>query len=167
MKEYVIKKGKHYPEGLHMGLTFKKSIKFKAKFDESCLYDLHSVDNHDINKLFGFSTTWHHHKQSARIGWRCLDGKTIEVLTYTYNDSERDIESDVVLGVVKPNEVFTCEIIDYETNYQYSFHDSQYNYNNIQIEKQSDWFFFHYILYPYFGGNRNAPHDMKIYIEKL
>ena len=171
MKQYIIKKGKHKASGFHFGLTFKKSIKFQAKFHESCLYNLGNNDNYDINKLYGFSTTIFHHKQSARIGWRCIDGENIEILTYSYNDSNRDLTDSEILGDVKPNELFQCEITDNEDHYLYKF----YKIKNDKFEivssaidkKQKDWFLFHYILYFYFGGNNTAPHDMKAWIKKI
>ena len=170
VKTYHIKKGKHFAGGLHFGFTFKKSVKFRASFAESCLYDLKTVDNYDINKLFGFSTTWFHHKQSARVGWRCLDGEHIQLLTYSYNDSKRAIEEADLLGEVVPNQWFTCEIIDLEDSYEYRFSyefDTEKRFITGRDKKQSDWFLFHYLLFPYFGGNCTAPQDMKIYLERL
>jgi transposase-like protein len=170
MKTYIIKKGKHSASGLNFGLTFRDKIKFRACFTESCLYDLHSNDNYDINKLFGFSTTSFHHIQSARVGWRCIDKKHIELLTYSYNDSKRAIDEADVLGKVLPNQWFTCEIIDKEDFYEYRFfleNNKDMTVNIAHDKKQKDWFLFHYLLFPYFGGNKTAPHDMKILLKRL
>jgi hypothetical protein len=58
-KTYYILKGKHSAKGLHLGFTLKKKIAFECKFGEGCVYgDLGDNDNYDINKLYGFSTTW-------------------------------------------------------------------------------------------------------------
>ena len=170
MKEFIIKKGKHKTSRFYFDLTFKKNIKFQAKFDESCLYDLGNNDNYDINKLYGFSTTYFHQKQSGRVGWRCIDGKNIQLLTYSYNDSNRDLNDSEVLGEVKPNELFECEIIDNEDHYLYKFFKLNKKCELISSAidtKQKDWFLFHYKLRPYFGGNNPAPHDMKIWIKIL
>ena len=166
MKCYEIKKGKHYPKGIHFGITFYKRVAFRCYFDESCLYDHGSGENYDINKLFGFSTTYFHHKQSGRVGWRCLDGENIQLVTYSYNDWFRDGYDSNVIGIVKPNEEFMCTVEDRETHYRYTF-DKGKEFNEDNDAKLPDWFFFHYILYPYFGGNLPAPHDMKIYLERL
>lgn len=169
MKTYIIKKGKHYPKGFHFNFTFKNSVKFKCKFDESCLYYFDDGDKHDINKLCGFSTTWFHHRQSGRIGWRCVNGKEIEIVTYSYNDGTREQHETDILGIVKPNEEFEVSIRDNEDSYIYTFENLNVAGSFIRAidKKQKDWFFFHYLLYPYFGGNKTAPHDMKIYLQKL
>jgi hypothetical protein len=169
MKTYELKKGSHSASGLHIGITFKKKIEFRCKFDDSCLYgELGNGDEYDINKLFGFSTTWWHHKQSGRVGWRCIDGETIQILTYSYNKGKRDIKEHDILGVVKPGELFYCTIEDTEKEYVYTFKKGFDEEVVTKTDaKQKDWFFFHYLLFPYFGGNKPAPHNMKIHLEKL
>ncbi len=161
MKKYTIKKGKH-DSGLHFGITFKNKIEILAKFDANCLYDLGTNDNYDINKLFGFSTEYNHQKQSARIGWRCLDGENIEILTYTYNNSVRTTET--VLGRVKPGQEFECSIEDIETDYIYFFKGNGYTVK-VRDAKQKDTVLFKYLLYPYFGGNIPAPNNMTMYVD--
>lgn len=169
MKSYKIKKGNHYASGLHFDLTFKKEIKFKCKFDKSCLYYIEDNDKYDINKLCGFSTTWFHHKQSARVGWRCLDGKTIQLLTYTYNNGVREQKETDLLGVVFPDEEFEVTMFDNENSYEYTFEKLGDENSKIKCvdKKQPDWFLFNYILFPYFGGNKTAPHDMIVYLKRL
>ncbi len=166
---FNIKKGKHYPKGIHLGITFKKYIKFICSFDKSCLYDLGDNDNYDVNKLYGFSTTWFHQIQSGRVGWRCIDGENIQIVTYSYNDGVRSLDDIDVLGEVKPNENFICSITDDEDSYTYTFEkvDDPNSYVIAKDKKQKDWFIFHYLLYPYFGGNRTAPHDMEIYLRRI
>lgn len=167
MKEYVIEKGKHSPKGLHLGITFRKAVSFEAMFDESCLYTMEGVDKFDINKLFGFATTYWHHKQSGRVGWRCLDGENIQLLTYSYNDGIRENSEHDVMGVVKPGEKFKCSIVDLEQSYLYAFAKSDGTQQTFFHDaKKPDWFFFHYLLFPYFGGNKTAPHDMKMYVRQ-
>jgi hypothetical protein len=170
VKTYEIKKGKHNHRGFNLGFTFSKEVCFRAKFDESCLYDLGNNDNYDINKLYGFSTTWSHHKQSARVGWRCIDGEKIQLLTYSYNNGVRSIDESDLLGEVEPNQWFRCEIHDLENYYFYKYRSycddgETAQFNTATDGKRQDWFLFHYLLYPYFGGNNPAPHDMKIYLE--
>ena len=164
---FKIKKGKHKSSGIHFGFTLKNEIKFEGIFHESCLYKFNDVDAYDINKLYGISTTYFHQKQSARVGWRCLDGVNIELLTYSYNNGNRIINESNVLGLVKPNEKFYVTIIDQEDNYKYTFQKENSKDVTVFDPKKRDWFIFHYYLYPYFGGNKTAPHDMKISIKKL
>jgi hypothetical protein len=165
MKKFRINKNFHYSWGLHhFGITFKNKIAFRAKFDKSCLYDLKNVNNYDINKLFGFSTTFFHHNQSARIGWRRHDDYSLEIVTYSYNNGDRVDET--LLGIVKPNQVFTCTIEDTETHYKYTFYSND-EFNSVLDEKKKDKVLFKYLLWPYFGGNQTAPHDMIMYIERI
>lgn len=166
-KTFVIKKGDHYPKGLHFGLTFKNRVKFRACFDKSAIeYELNQVDIFDINKLFGFSTSWFHHVQSARLGWRCIDGENIELLTYSYHDGERKIEDTHIITTVKPDEWFTCEIIDLNYYYHYTVQKGM-DFFNATNKKSPDYTPFQYLLYPYFGGNNPATKDIKIYFERL
>jgi hypothetical protein len=168
VKKFLIPKGKHYPKGFHFGFTFKRKIEFEAMFDKSCLYHFGDVDDYDINKLFGMSTTWFHHRQSARIGWRCVNGREIEILTYSYNKGERKIEEHDILGTVLPGEKFTCIIEDQETDYVFRFKkEDDISWTNAHDAKHPDWFIFHYFLWPYFGGNKTAPHDMIIYLNRI
>jgi hypothetical protein len=133
-------------------------------FDASCLYNINEHENYDINKLFGFSTTYNHQNQSARVGWRCLDGKTLEIVTYSYNN--REFRGEKILGRVKPNEKFICTIEDIESHYVYRFEKDGYILSQMD-EKKPDKVLFHYLLYPYWGGNTLCPHDMKLYLRKL
>jgi hypothetical protein len=169
VKEYKIKKDKHYPSGFNFGITFSRFVKFRCKFDKSCLYYIPDNDKYDINKLCGFSTTWFHHKQSGRVGWRCVDGESIEILTYSYNNGVREQNDTDFLGIVMPEEEFEISIYDNEDSYIYTFEIVGDRYSKMKCidNKKKDWFFFHYLLYPYFGGNKTAPHDMSIYLKRL
>jgi hypothetical protein len=166
MKEYIIKKGKH-SSGFHIiRPTFKKAVMFNAMFDPSCLYEFPETDEDimDINKLFGISTHWFHHTQSARIGWRCINGRTFQILTYTYNNKQRS--TPVVLGEVEPDQLFTCSILDLGHFFLYSFKAQGDNAIFITKDRKDKLFFpIAYYLYPYFGGNEPAPHQMHIAIE--
>lgn len=165
---YTIKKGKH-SSGFHLGLSFSRTIRFSAMFLEGCTYDITDNDDYDINKLFGFSTSYFHHKNSARIGWRCNQKKQIELFAYAYVKGKR---FSSYLGTVEVNNDFECTIIDTEKEYLFNvktvdnisdveFINKEYN---ATIKKEKDWFFFHYHLFPYFGGDKTAPHTMKILI---
>jgi hypothetical protein len=165
MNKFLIKANSHHTWGLHrFGITFKNKIAFRAKFSNDCLYDLKNVNNYDINKLFGFSTTLWHHNQSARVGWRRHDDTSIEVLTYSYNNHKRIDET--LLGIVKPDQEFTCTIEDTESHYVYTYNDGD-KFNKVSDPKLSDKVWFKYLLFPYFGGDQKAPHDMTIYLKRI
>lgn len=171
-KRYHIKKGRHYSNRAHLGLTLSNDHIVTAYFDKNCLYQIEGEDSHDINKLFGFSTAWHHHVQSIRLGWRCLDGKGIEILTYPHDaeveeSKERFInfEGIFLLDQVEPKQRFECQIFNHRDEFTFYYRSGEYE-NMVNIPKLSYHFtFIHYYLYPYFGGNKRAPHDMDIYMK--
>jgi len=160
---FTIKKGKHYSNNWFYKLThlfnFKQELKFKVKFDESCLYNFQDEDKHDINKLFGFSIGFHH-KNSLRFGWNVVDNKII-IYYYNYIDGKRINEVFVSCNV---NEELLFEI----TNPFYN----EYNFTITDLKNgTSRWagfnikgslFSLKYNLWPYFGGNKTAPHNIKI-----
>lgn len=165
MKTYTIKKGNHSANGINVGIVFKDTIKFEAMFDTNCLYNFDNVDKYDINKLYGLSTALHHHIQSARFGWRCLDGKNIEIHKYSYDNSHR-ILCETLLGTVKPNEVFICELKVTNNSYIYTCTTSNNKITYVEkLTKKPNRI--KYRLYPYFGGNQTSPHDMDILVKNI
>lgn len=166
MTKYTIKKDHHSSKLFgflpHFGFTLKNQIKFSGKFDENCLYDLHDNDNYDTNKLFGISTSYNHMIQSARIGWRCLDNKTIEILAYVHD--EHKFLNPQILGTINPDELFECMITVNDLSFQFLFR-KEYKTNVVTIAKKTKGWKFKYKLFPYFGGNESAPHDMTIYLK--
>lgn len=159
MKKYVIKKGQHN-SGIHLSIHFKKEIEMKRQvlFDESCEYNIQNDDQEDVNKLFGVSFGLHH-KNSARFGWRwSVDKRKIEILTYTYIDGVRDFVS---LQFVDLNETLTLTLIAKADTYYFKIGTSELLINkNISPS-------YGYFLYPYFGGNKVAPHNIIININKI
>lgn len=162
---FMIKAGNHY-SGFHFRLTRSNIIKFSCTFDENCLYTLEGIDAYDINKLYGFSTTYNHHDQSARFGWRCMDGENIQILTYTYKDRVRQVSGEELLGTVKPGETFYGSIENIGTDYVYTCTTPAGNVV-IKEPKSLDKVWFKYYLGFYFGGNCVAPHDMTITLKRM
>jgi len=162
MRQYNIYKGKHYSSGFHiMPLFFKKKLNFRAYFWENCIYQL--TENYDqVNKLYGLSQGMHHNN-SARFGWRCTDGKKIEILAYCYVNGERIIKP---LLKIKPGEWAHCYLDVNEDNYKFKIIAQNGDAMVSTIAKTTD-FLLGYKLFPYFGGKIPAPHDMRIDIKKL
>jgi len=158
---YEIKQDRHYS---HLFLYKLKAYKegrhmlFKAKFTESCLYD---VRDDDINKLYGFTDANSGvHDNSVRFGWRHNGKGYIEIFAYWYNDNKRGWKK---LGDTIPEQIDTYEIWARDTQYYFRFND------NIHIVYR-EFGFKHGLrlrLYPYFGGNRPAPNDIIIYIHEI
>lgn len=165
MKEYTIKQGKHRSGLKFRPVLFKRRLNAVFEFTDSCLYEFGDINQKDINKLVGFSFGYHH-RNSVRLGWRAVDMEKIELLAYVYRRGHRiqEWEEHLYLGMVKPKEriYLTLEV----TRKQYKF-----SILGDRISKQTAMRRplilnpFGYMLYPYFGGNYTAPHDVNIKME--
>jgi hypothetical protein len=146
----------------HFGFTFKNTISFSALLENNCIYDLHNNDDYDTNKLYGVSTSYSHMFQSARIGWRCLDDKTIQIMAYTHDQGV--FLNPQVLGTVNTNTWFDCKIVINDFSFIYSFIQNNKT-NVITVPKKTKGWNFKYRLFFYFGGNEKAPHKMVAHIK--
>jgi hypothetical protein len=167
----TIKKGWHYPFpyfGIPVPILIRRNKLFNSTkqfmFTESCLYDFKDDDQHDVNKLFGFSIGFHH-KNSFRFGWRPnADLTKIEIVGYEYHQGTR---------------IPTISICEVEINKWYEYRMRCYNqigtlvyfvddgYKIIGIAdsviNSKHRFNWGYKLGLYFGGNKKAPHNIIIY----
>jgi hypothetical protein len=134
-------------------------VNFVAIFDESAIYTSVIDENqYDVNKLLGFSDcSSQHHEHSARFGWRWLDDD-LEILAYCYVSGERIVE---YVGSVELNQESTYQIR--LENDSYVFQLDHYPEVVIQRDKPCDKGFY-YMLWPYFGGDETAPHNIEIQI---
>lgn len=145
-----------------------KSTSMRAYFYPSCLYQL-STNFDQVNKLFGISEGFHHWN-SARIGWRCLDGEEIEILAYAYVNGKRIIKPMIKC---KAQEWVFLHIENKRSKYVFKALTPNSQSITISIDKitkitvYSLFKLFMYKLYPYFGGKQSAPHDMSLYLVKL
>lgn len=159
MKTYTIPKGEHYSMHLpkpYLGL--KKSFTIKVLFDDSCRYDLGDIDQFDINKLWGMSFGYHE-DNSIRIGWRYnLSSGNIELFSYAYQAGER--LTDLICTV--PINVMNTITLDLYSD-QYKIVVNNYPWFNRAYH--FPWFQLKYYLFPYFGGNKVAPHEINIKLD--
>lgn len=157
---YTIKAGKHYATA-KAGFLQADRLTFYATFDETAEYVTSDPENQwDTNKLFGFADcNSHHHEHSARFGWRWVEGK-IEILAYCYVSGTRIIEK---IGETLPHEKNYYEIRLTDSQYQFSFDGATLE---VPREKPCDKGAY-YLLFPYFGGNETAPHDIHIYLQQV
>jgi len=153
------------PKGWHRSTNKVKLITadelvFKAMFDDSAIYTTVDPTNQgDINKLYGFSDcTSQHQKNSARFGWRWLKNQ-LEILTYTYVDGVRYSKS---FGAVPLNET-----LDYAIRIQGDKYVFTLGTQSITMDRGcSDTGLIKYMLWPYFGGDETAPHEITIWLEE-
>ncbi len=164
---YVIEAGKHKSnvEGSlpGNGVRALKSevLRFRARFDQTAIYDLGNDNQYDVNKLFGFSDcNSHHQENSARFGWNYdLKEAQINVYAYLYVNGKRRIET---LGALAIHEDASYALRVTNTHFIFTFNGMETSF-----ERGSDCSVGLYLLlYPYFGGNTPAPHDIRIYIQE-
>lgn len=168
-----IKKGKHnpFPYINFPKLVFLRKNKYYLlskiiKFNESAIYNFEDIDQHDINKLYGFSIGYHH-KNSIRFGWR--PNKTlnkIEIVGYEYINGLRVPE--IPICEVELNEwyLFDIEYFPETKSIVYTVENNSNKFSTEHPIKLKRKLNIGYHLYLYFGGNRTAPHDIKIDIVK-
>jgi len=152
---YKIEKGNHRA-GWFFRFTRKNKISGTIKFLGDVSYYINLQK--DSNKIVGLSDGIHHHKHSARIGWRFdASRREIEIMTITYKKGIRFINH---LCYCKDNEEYAYEIIINKGYYVYRFD------TNISIvPRLSRWNCFRYTLGVYFGGKEPAPKSIYIKLE--
>jgi len=152
-------------KGQHSGISFptfllkrNHNVGYIVQFTPSCEYDI-GDDQMDINKLFGVGYFPHHHKDSVRFGWRWIGGiGLVELMAYWYKDGKRDSRHICYVGV---GTKIKCEL-KIEENHA-AFIVDGVGYAIIPFEKKRIC----YLLHPYFGGNKVAPHDIEIKMERI
>ncbi|MEP1094102.1 MAG: hypothetical protein ABJG78_03280 [Cyclobacteriaceae bacterium] len=157
-ENFTLPEGKH-DKGIKAQSLQSSTLRFEAIFDQSAIYQTQIVENqHDINKLLGFSDcNSFHHGNSARLGWRWLDGQ-LEIHAYAYVNGERIIE---FVGTVA---------LDMSNSYQIKMTDDAYifyleGFDPVEIKRGNHCDKgLYYMLFPYFGGDEVAPHDILIQI---
>ena len=161
----IIHKNNHYCTPFPFPKLIRNlDIEQYISFDKSCKYNFKNQDQHDINKLCGLSYGYHHYN-SDRIGWRyIIEDDEFEITTYSYVNGVRI--PTIILGKVKANEIFKVEI---STTIKNDKRFVIFEFNDVQIKQIYDvskvWI--KYTLGLYFGGNRTAPHTMKINYYKI
>lgn len=153
--------GKHYSNKNGLVSVKTSNLSFKVKFDSSAIYSTVKAKNQtSINKLFGFSdNNATHHQYSARFGWRWSDN-ALRIFAYTYNAGTR---SFVELGKIQPGIENDCSIAVYGDKYIFSLNGAKTAMPRASTTEEAEG----YRLYPYFGGDETAPHDIFIWIKEV
>lgn len=156
--DYLIPAGAHSAEGINAAAQGAPELRFAAIFDDSAVYETIDPRNQgDINKLYGFSDCGsHHHTNSARFGWRWFEG-ALQIFAYTYADGERAWAylGDATIG----------EQADYALTVDGAAYVFTFGGVTARLPRgcAGDGGV-KYRLYPYFGGDEVAPHDITIRI---
>ncbi len=158
---YTIKQGEQNCDKNNLTKAQYEVLNFWVKFDSSAIYTSMATNNQfDINKLYGFSdNNSDHHAYSARFGWR-WSGNALRLFGYVYNDSVR---SSIELGTVDIGTENFCSIKVAGNKYVFMLNDKTLIMPRTAKTPKG----MGYKLYPYFGGDELAPHQITIYIKEL
>lgn len=159
-REYIIKSGEHYSNHNPFTPFVKQKIQFQVKFDSTAIYTLSNPSNQaDINKLYGFAdNNSQHHEFSARFGWRYYN-QQLSLHAYIYNQSVRSTKQ---LAVIQLQQVYDCSITVTPDTYIFNLN----GVNTVMPRLSKTPVASGYKLYPYFGGDEAAPHDIRIFIKE-
>lgn len=161
LQKYIIKKGNHYADQSVLQVLNSSAIAASVMFDSSAIYTtVNQYNQGDINKLIGFSDCGTEHQQnSARLGWS-WNGKNVMIYAYSYVNTERISRP---LGPVELNRYFNCSVK--ANNDYYYFQAGMYTDS---IRRHCNAFTgSRYKLFPYFGGDETAPHEISIAIKEI
>lgn len=157
---FKIKEGDHYCDTRHPESLQSNRLSFKAKFDESARYLFKETGFQDSkNKLMGFSDcNSYHHENSARFAWQWYNDR-IEIFAYCYVEGVR---VEKFLGATSFNETASYALEITTDHYVFYFKGVRE-----EIERKAPCERGVYmILWPYFGGQLPAPHDITIQISR-
>lgn len=160
--KYTIAKGEHYAGNNAYKAIETSELKFIVRFDSTAIYQSQKAENqYDINKLYGFSdNNAHHHTYSARFGWSWNQG-ALRLYGYIYNEGK--VSSQELAAIPIGVEVH-CAIKVVGNAYQFFLNDrlAATMPRKATTPKASG-----YLLYPYFGGDEVAPHNVYIWIKNF
>ena len=155
---FIIKQSKHYSRWFPK-FTFRKVLIGSFTLLGDFSYDIGKKQT-DSNKLFGVSDSWHHHKNSIRIGWRWNRiVNRIEIVGICYNGGKRVIKQ--ITRIDSNNK------IDFIISIEKDKYLVRVGDEFVTFDRNSRWKLFRYFLFPFFGGVTKAPKDFKFKIDLL
>ena len=156
-RTYKIKKDKHRST-FKLKRDWRSVIEFEVIFNETAKYITKDPNNQaDINKLYGVSDCGQHHMQSSiRIGWRWYN-ESLELLWFKHEFGEFSYGK---IKTVDFNEIIYCMIELDEDKYVIAVDGVV-----TETPRSCGTIYKNYYLYPYFGGDETAPHDIVIKIK--
>lgn len=157
--QHTIPQNQHSSDKSKLKLLDINELRFVVKFDSSAIYYTKDrVNQYDINKLYGFSdNNADHHQYSARFGWRWSDG-ALKLFAYVYNEGNVTSKE---LGVAAIGAEIACSIKVNSDQYIFTVNDKIETMPRLSKTTSAKG----YLLYPYFGGDETAPHEVRIWIK--
>lgn len=160
---YTIPTGSHSSSTVTKNLT-KEELSFMVRFDSSAIYKTVQASNEgDINKLYGFNdceSNAENHSESARFGWRYYY-KELQLFSYCYKGGNRVTQ---FLKTIEINKSYSCSIKIADSVYIFSIDKKNLDTVSRGCSGVGQT---KYRLYPFFGGDEPAPHEIKVYIKEL
>lgn len=156
---YTIKAGEHDCDNQYQQVA-TAAMHFSVKFDSSAVYQTKDpVNQFDINKLYGLSDcNTSHHENSARMGW-CWVDKQLQIHAYAYKNGHR--KENFITAIPIGEEVkMSIEMLD--STYIFKVADKF-----TELPRGCSGQGTGYKLYPYFGGDETAPHEIKVKVKDL
>jgi hypothetical protein len=159
--EHLIVKGGHSSDKNLIKPVTVTEMKFMVRFNNSAIYQSLDTNNQrDINKLYGFSdNNEDHHTNSARIGWRWYNNE-LQLFGYNYNNTVLKYQ---FIAAVPLDKDINCSIKVSAGSYIFNIDGTQLTMPRTAPDPKAVG----YQLYPYFGGDEVAPHDILIKIKDL
>lgn len=168
-KKYKIFKGFHFSIHLPKFFIIQQFHTFTLnqtfKFTPSCLYRFNTIDDFDVNKLFGINIgqTLEPHTNSFRFGWNCEDNNsTISIYNYEYINGHRYKHKLINVNIDIKYE-YQITICNDKIIYEIFDEEGDLIIKKVTKYKLTKEYELAYYCYPYFGGNRTAPHTITLY----
>jgi hypothetical protein len=159
--EYVIQQGAHYCDQSAYEPVVYDELNFTVRFDSSAIYQtVKPANQEDINKLYGFSDNNANHEQySARFGWN-WSRSALRLYAYVYNDGVRMSQE---ITAIQIGTEYACTINVSSAHYVFSTDKVRIEMPRESKTSEASG----YRLFPYFGGDETAPHEINIWIKEL
>lgn len=161
-RSFLIRQGDHYASPKLSESLQSQKLVFEAKFNESAIYDFGDLAaQSNKNKLMGFcDSNSLPHENSARFAWQWFNNR-LEIYGYCYVNSNRQ---EQFIGVVPLNQYNHFELEPRGDQYIFRLNNAEpIAMNRGQVNHTG----FYFKLWPYFGGDRPAPHDVAIAIKTI
>jgi hypothetical protein len=160
MRTFTTPAGAHYAHPKLVETLQNTELRFEARFDDTAIYDLGDPAlQTNKNKLLGFSECNSlHHNNSARFAWQWLNDR-LEIWAYCYVNSQR-VETFVGTVPLDTYSRYSLRITAHQYIFQLNNQDPVYVDRGDVCDTG-----IYYMLWPYFGGEIPAPHDVRIDIK--
>lgn len=155
---YKIRAGQHYCDQNTLKSISTSQMNFVARFNTSAIYTtVQGANQYDINKLWGFSEGFNHQYNSARVGWG-YSNNALRLFGYVY---AKGVRYSAEICTIPFDSDISCSIKLSGAYYQITANTITVTLPRGSTTTKASG----YQLYPYFGGDETAPHDITIGIK--